>query len=179
MLPETREHQNRRPPAAGTVVAATLSAGAIALAVLAFFYLHPPGASTRTTQHSPLTSRAAPMSPIDTQQPTASDDIEAAASAASAPWPAATVDHSPSSPSMARAEASEQHDTVTLKRSGTKIRLAPSARSRVVGTARKGTRFDVTRRSGRWVEVESEGLKGWVSGRSLRAEQPGKTRLAR
>jgi hypothetical protein len=54
---------------------------------------------------------------------------------------------------------------VTLERSGVNIRSAPSASSRVVGSAPKGARFEVTNRNGHWLEIESDGVKGWISGR--------------
>jgi hypothetical protein len=58
-------------------------------------------------------------------------------------------------------------EIVTLEHSGVNIRSAPSASSKVVGSAPKGARFEVTKRSGRWVEIESDGVKGWVSGHFL------------
>jgi hypothetical protein len=57
----------------------------------------------------------------------------------------------------------EQPQIVTLERSGVNIRSAPSANSRVVGRAPKGTRFEVKQRKGRWVEIESNEVRGWVS----------------
>jgi hypothetical protein len=67
----------------------------------------------------------------------------------------------------------ERRQMVTLERSGVNIRLAPSASSRVVGSAPKGTRFEVKKRNGRWVEIESDAVKGWVSGHFLGPDQPG------
>ena len=55
-------------------------------------------------------------------------------------------------------------ELVTLARSGVNIRSAPSASSRVVGSAPKGARFEVTNRNGHWLEIEGDGVKGWISG---------------
>jgi hypothetical protein len=62
-------------------------------------------------------------------------------------------------------------DIVTLDRSGVNIRSAPSVSSRVVGSAPKGARFEVTSRHGRWVEIRSDDIKGWVSGSFLEPPQ--------
>jgi uncharacterized protein YgiM (DUF1202 family) len=50
-------------------------------------------------------------------------------------------------------------EIVAVERSGINIRSAPSASSRVVGSAPKGTRFEVTNRNGHWLEIESDGVK--------------------
>jgi uncharacterized protein YgiM (DUF1202 family) len=55
-------------------------------------------------------------------------------------------------------------EIVAVERSGVNIRSAPSASSRVVGSAPKGARFEVTNRNGYWLEIESDGVKGWISG---------------
>jgi uncharacterized protein YgiM (DUF1202 family) len=60
-----------------------------------------------------------------------------------------------------------RREIVAVERSGVNIRSAPSASSKVVGSAPRGARFEVTNRNGHWVEIESDGVKGWVSGRFL------------
>jgi Bacterial SH3 domain len=68
--------------------------------------------------------------------------------------------------------ASRNLEVLFLQRSGVNVRSAASRTSRVVGTARKGTRFEVTNRQGRWVEVNSGRIKGWISDRFLASNAP-------
>jgi hypothetical protein len=44
-------------------------------------------------------------------------------------------------------------EIVAVERSGVNIRSAPSASSRLVGSAPKGARFEVRNRSGHWIEM--------------------------
>jgi len=57
-----------------------------------------------------------------------------------------------------------RRDIVAVERSGVNIRSGPSPNSRLVGSAPKGARLEVTNRSGHWIEIESYGVKGWISG---------------
>jgi hypothetical protein len=59
-----------------------------------------------------------------------------------------------------------------LQRPGVNIREAPSPTGKVVGTAPRGTRFQVSNRQAEWVEVENGRLKGWISARFLGPEEP-------
>src|SRR4051794_6881023 len=121
MLPRNRENlQNGSGrPRAGTLVGAAVSAGAIALAALAYFFLHPAGPNARAPQtqgaatQSPLTAPFAAASATDTPEPAASDNTgPAPASAASAARLArAAANNRPIAPSSARAEAAEEHET--------------------------------------------------------------------
>src|SRR5215204_2148456 len=63
--------------------------------------------------------------------------------------------------------AAQNRDVLFLQRPGVNIRSAPTLTSNVVGTAPKGTRFEVTNRDGEWVQVESGQLKGWINGQFL------------
>jgi Bacterial SH3 domain len=77
------------------------------------------------------------------------------------------------SPLNTAANPPPTQDTVLfLQRPGVNIREAPSPTGKVVGTAPRGTRFQVTNRKDEWVEVENGRLKGWISGRFLRPEEP-------
>ena len=77
-----------------------------------------------------------------------------------------------STPSTA-ANPPSTHDTVLfLQRPGVNIREAPSPTGKVVGTAPRGTRFQVTNRQAEWVQVENGRLKGWISARFLGPEEP-------
>src|SRR5829696_487500 len=68
--------------------------------------------------------------------------------------------------------AARNRDVLFLQRPGVNIRSAPSLTSNVVGTAPKGTRFEVTNRDGEWVQVESGQLKGWINGQFLAPAEP-------
>ncbi len=70
-----------------------------------------------------------------------------------------------SQPNNTPVRANDTHrEIVAVERSGVNIRSAPSPSSRLVGSAPKGARLEVTNRSGHWIEVESDGVKGWISG---------------
>ena len=66
----------------------------------------------------------------------------------------------------------EKQDIVFLQRPGVNIRSTSSANGTVLGTARKGTRFQVTNREGDWVQVESDRLKGWINSQFLAPDEP-------
>ena len=68
--------------------------------------------------------------------------------------------------------AAQNRDVLFLQRPGVNIRSAPTLTSNVVGTAPKGTRFEVTNRDGEWVQVESGQLKGWINGQFLAPAEP-------
>jgi hypothetical protein len=59
-----------------------------------------------------------------------------------------------------------------LQRPGVNIRQTPSPTGKVVGTAPKGTRFQVKNTRDDWVEIENGRLKGWISGRFLGPQAP-------
>jgi hypothetical protein len=67
---------------------------------------------------------------------------------------------------------SRNPEVLFVHRPGVNVRSAPSRTGRVVGTARKGTRFEVTNRRGRWVEGNSGRIKGWISDRFLASNAP-------
>jgi uncharacterized protein YgiM (DUF1202 family) len=70
-----------------------------------------------------------------------------------------------SQPNNTPVRANDTHrEIVAVERSGVNIRSAPSPSSRLVGSAPKGARLEVTNRSGHWIEIESDGVKGWISG---------------
>lgn len=75
---------------------------------------------------------------------------------------------SPSTASQANNTAVRANDThreiVAVERSGVNIRSGPSPNSKLIGSAPKGARLEVTNRSGHWIEIESDGVKGWISG---------------
>jgi uncharacterized protein YgiM (DUF1202 family) len=67
---------------------------------------------------------------------------------------------------------SPNQDIVFLQRPGVNIRSTPSTNGPVVGTARQGTRFTVTRREGDWLQVESSRSKGWINSQLLGPNKP-------
>jgi hypothetical protein len=122
-----------------------------------------------------LTSQAGTESTSQGDEPAVADravapDEPIAVPAAAVVATAVQTNNAPARPNP------EHRQIVILDRSGVNIRSAPSASSRVVGSAPKGTRFEVTNREGGWVEIESEAVKGWVSGHFLGPDQPGERR---
>ena len=52
------------------------------------------------------------------------------------------------------------------------IRASASLRARVVGRAAKGDKLKVIGSAGKWVEVETQGRRGWISGKLLGTRAP-------
>jgi hypothetical protein len=82
----------------------------------------------------------------------------------------------PSSPmenaTLSSPERAERREVLFLQRPGVNMRSAPSSTGRVLRTAPKGTRFEVTSRQGDWVQVENGSIKGWISARFLAPQEP-------
>jgi hypothetical protein len=125
-------------------------------------------------------SQSAPESPAQTVSvaPQSSPDPSFAAK-----WPdlpASTVETSANGPAASdentaareTASASQNQDIVFVQQSGVHIRSGPSANTRVVGSARKGTRLTVRNREGDWVQVESDQFTGWIKSRFVAANEP-------
>ena len=66
----------------------------------------------------------------------------------------------------------QNRDVLFSQPSGANIRSTPSANGTIVGTAPKGTRFEVTNRQGNWVAVENGRWKGWINSRLLAPNEP-------
>ena len=63
--------------------------------------------------------------------------------------------------------------TMYVKKSGTKLRLADSAKSKVLEKLGKGTAVDVTKKSGKFLKVSTPGGKsGWIFKFKLTSKQP-------
>jgi hypothetical protein len=58
------------------------------------------------------------------------------------------------------------------QRPGVNVRSTPSLTASVVGSASKGTRFEVLEHSGEWVQVKSSSLKGWINARFIGPSAP-------
>jgi uncharacterized protein YgiM (DUF1202 family) len=52
------------------------------------------------------------------------------------------------------------------------LRAAASLHARVVGHATRGDKLKVIGRTGKWVEVETQGRSGWISGKLLGPRAP-------
>jgi hypothetical protein len=70
------------------------------------------------------------------------------------------------------APATQDRDIVFLQRPGVNIRSTPSANGPVLGTAPKGTRFNVAKRDGDWIQVEGNRIKGWINFQFLGPNEP-------
>jgi hypothetical protein len=129
----------------------------------------PPAPSERT---APPPEAPAPVRPAQPRTPPAEAPAQiappAAAPAPVAPPPPATNDAALRPP----ASVPQGRQILFLQRPGVNIRSSPSTAANVVGSAPRGTRFEVTNRRGEWVEVESGRLKGWISARFLGPNPP-------
>jgi uncharacterized protein YgiM (DUF1202 family) len=137
----------------------------------------PAGARSETSA-SPgsgmLPAQAPAGSTSQSREPARADGVVPPDARIATPAPAPPPALAPTAPQQNNAlrPNPEHRQIVTLERSGVNIRSAPSANSRVVGSAPKGTRFEVKQRKGRWVEIESNEVRGWVSPRFLGPDQP-------
>jgi Bacterial SH3 domain len=66
----------------------------------------------------------------------------------------------------------ESPQVVFSQRPGVNVRSTPSLTGSVVGSAAKGTRFEVLENSGEWVQVKSSSLKGWINARFIGPSAP-------
>jgi uncharacterized protein YgiM (DUF1202 family) len=165
------------------LIARTAIVVAIGAGALAYFLLPSGGEDTPTqTAESTPALQSSAVAPVQTA-PTIPEP--SAAPFTDVVWPdlppSVTVEAPPEVAPAAlpgNAAGSQSHppwenaDIVFLQRPGVNIRSTPSANGTVLGTARKGTRFQVTNREGDWVQVESDYLKGWVKSQFLGSNEP-------
>jgi hypothetical protein len=171
----------------GTAIVATL-----ALGTLAYFFLPPVSEKTASqpqTEGPTQAFQSPPEAPMRQTQPDTWPSGRPAASPTIAwpdPPPTVTpertdsrVESAPQVPTAAKGKsaairppAPQDRNVLFLQRPGVNVRSSPSPTGRVVGSARKGTRFEVTNREGEWVQVESWSLKGWINTRFLGLEEP-------
>ena len=128
---------------------------------------------------SPSTPERSSAMPSGTSSPTVPPALPDSSPPRPAPLPADTPPQlAPTAPEGDTAQrrpavaAAQNRDVLFLQRAGVNIRSAPSLTSSVVGTAPKGTRFEVTNRDGRWVQVESGQVKGWINASFLAPDAP-------
>jgi SH3 domain-containing protein len=181
-------------PSRRTLIAGTAIIAALAVAVLAYFFLASPGAEVpaETTEASPIavqsSSGIAAQSSSGTPEPSSPPKVESSSETPVQPAPsvfepsrgASGVVPSPDVAASLPAEATPQAapsavappDLVFLQRPGVNIRSAPAGNAPVLGTAPKGTQFTATGREGDWVRVESTRIKGWISSQFLAPNKP-------
>jgi hypothetical protein len=163
------------------VIAGTAFAAALGVAALAYFFLTSAGekAPPQTAESAPAVQSSA-VAPVQVAPRIIPEPSPATPNVVA--WP----DLPPSlpveaSPQVAPAENTaarqavppwENRDIVFLQRPGVNIRSTPSANGTVLGTARKGMRFEVTNREANWVQVESGRLKGWINSQFLTPNEP-------
>ena len=171
---------SRRKLIAGSAVVVALGAGA-----LAYFLLPSGGENTAIqTAESAPTVQPSPMAPVQAAPSVPEPSPAPPTGSPVVAWPdvPSSVVFDPA-PQLAAAPpantatrqtvpASQNRDTVILQRPGVNIRSTPSANGPVLGTAAKGTRFEVTNREGDWVQVESGRLKGWINSQFLAPNEP-------
>jgi hypothetical protein len=119
-----------------------------------------------SAQSSPLAQVQAEVSPAPAPAP-----------AAAPPWPVVSASSqvaaaTPAGTTSAGQAVSPSRTVLILQRPGVNIRSTPSTTGTVVGTAPKGTRFEVANREGDWVQVERGRLKGWIKSQFLASDEP-------
>jgi Bacterial SH3 domain len=169
----------RRRLIASTLIASTVIVAALAVGVLAFFWT----AAGEKTAAQPTATQPTEAAPI--VHPVQSSDVTplpasakmrepAPEPPAAVAWdlPASITAQGASAASTGNTVPSRNVDTVFLQRPGVNIRATPSATGIVRGSAPKGTRFKITNRDGKWVQVEGGRLKGWITSQFLAANKP-------
>jgi hypothetical protein len=133
-----------------------------------------PAQPARPPAEAPAQAAPAPDAPVPIAPPVAVPSPVAPAQVA----PPASIPVAPARPATNSAAlrppapVPQGGQTLFLQRPGVNIRSNPSTGANVVGSAPKGTRFEVTNRNGEWVQVESGRLKGWISARFLGPNPP-------
>jgi uncharacterized protein YgiM (DUF1202 family) len=64
------------------------------------------------------------------------------------------------------------NDTAYVQKARATIRSEPNVRGQVVGLVDKGTKLTVVSRAGKWVQVEADKTKGWISGNLIGPRLP-------
>jgi len=166
------------------VIAGTAIVAALGVAALAYLFLASAAEKTPTqSAESALAVQSSGVAPVQVAPRTIPEPSSATPNAVAWPDlpPSVTVEASPQVAPAARTGNTatlqavppwENPDIVFLQRPGVNIRSAPSANGTVVGTARKGMRFEVTNREADWVQVESGLLKGWINSQFLAPNEP-------
>ena len=170
------------------LVAGAAGVATIGLCALAYFFSV--SAGEKTSSQTAELAPAVQSSPATTVQAAPGVPGRSPAPAAAAAWPdpspinparpeergKASPKGAPPAPLEAAVpqtpSASQNRDVVYLQRPGVHIRSTPSTNGNAVGTAPKGTRFQVTNREAEWVQVESGRLKGWINARFLAPNEP-------
>jgi hypothetical protein len=166
------------------VIAGTAIVAALGVAAFAYLFLASAGEKTPTqTAKSALAVQSSGVAPVQVAPRTIPEPSSATPNAVAWPNlpPSVTVEASPQVAPAARTGNTATHQTVPpwenpdivfLQRPGVNIRSTPSATGAVVGTARRGMRFEVTSREADWVQVESGLLKGWINSQFLAPNEP-------
>ena len=127
--------------------------------------------ASNTSEPSPVVTYAAaaqPKSGSSVMQASSEGTVKVSESVGSATFPTITEPR--------QSVPARNRDVLFLQRAGVKIRSAPSTSGTVLGTAPKGTRFEVMTSERDWVQVEKGRLKGWISAQFLAATAPAITR---
>jgi Bacterial SH3 domain len=122
-------------------------------------------------------AQSSPLVQVQTEVSPAPAPAPSPAPAAAPPWPVVSASSqvaaaTPAGTTAAGQTASQNRTVLILQRPGVNIRSTPSTTGTAVGTAPKGTRFEVTNREGDWVQVERGRLKGWIKSQFLASDEP-------
>ena len=162
------------------LIAATAILAALGVIAVAYIWSSADEKIAAQDQQSGIAVQSAPQSPAQTASVTPQSSPDPSFAAAWPDLPVSTVETSANG-SAASSEAaaprqavsaSQDQDIVFVQRPGVNIRSGPSANTRVLGSARKGTRLTVRTREGDCVQVESDQFRGWIRSRFLAADEP-------
>lgn len=136
----------------------------------------PPSAQPSAPAPAPAASAqamATPPAPSSSPQPTATPSAPATAQQQPpAPPPAQTAQQPAAQPMSQEPAALPNSEELFVQAGQANLRAAASLRARVVGHATRGDKLKVIGRSGKWVEVETQGRGGWISGKLLGPRAP-------
>jgi cytoskeletal protein RodZ len=144
----------------------------------------PDGAAKPDSQQAASGATVPTQPPSSERNPTPAPSIDNAPALAPQQNPAdgraAPTDSNNATQAAAGAAQNEQskptslptNDIAYVQKARATIRSEPNVRGQVVGRAAKGTKLTVVSRAGKWVQVEADKTKGWISGKLLGPRLP-------
>jgi Bacterial SH3 domain len=194
------QHRRARPEASldlmkrGFGRGATLITGTaivvLALGGISYFLFASETSGSSPIQETVATSRSEPSGSIPSIISVSTQDIPSSPTARPRPslpierpttapsgtiWPQLSAQAPPTSwpdPPRQPALGTQSPQFAFSQRPGVNVRSTPSPTASVVGSAPKGTRFEVLENSGEWVQVKSSSLKGWINARLIGPNAP-------
>ena len=188
---ETDQTDNHHLSRVSALIAA---AGLLAVVVGGYLYYQSSGDADvgAELQNPPSPGAAGTSAPGTTADATTKPGTQQVAAGAGAPMPPPPIQGSQAAPPStnnaaatppeppARVPVNAQskpsslptNDFAYVQKSSANLRAEPRVRAKRVGNAPKGTKLNIVRRTGKWVQVDDGTTKGWVSGNLLGPRSP-------